>query len=338
MPLLEIENLTVEFQTSSGLFRAVDRVSLACDRGEILSVVGESGSGKSVAMLALMGLLPWTAKITADRMQFDGQDLRGISGRQRRRIVGKDMAMIFQEPMSSLNPCFTVGFQLGETLRVHMGLNRKERRERSIELLNLVGIPAPEDRLSNFPHQMSGGMSQRVMIAMALACNPKLLIADEPTTALDVTIQAQILDLLVRLQKEQGMALVLITHDMGVVAETAERVQVQYAGQKVEEQPVRALFRDPHHPYTAALLAALPERAQVGQRLPSIAGVVPGQHGRPTGCLFAPRCGYATVECDRGVVRQGPELGLALCNYPLKDGKPLGHPGVMAVETAGDLV
>ncbi len=338
MALLEIENLTVEFQTSSGLFRAVDRVSLACDKGEILSVVGESGSGKSVAMLALMGLLPWTAKITADRMQFDGQDLRGISGRQRRRIVGKDMAMIFQEPMSSLNPCFTVGFQLGETLRVHMGLNRRERRERSIELLNLVGIPAPEDRLSNFPHQMSGGMSQRVMIAMALACNPKLLIADEPTTALDVTIQAQILDLLVRLQKEQSMALVLITHDMGVVAETAERVQVQYAGQKVEEQPVRALFRDPHHPYTAALLAALPERAEVGQRLPSIAGVVPGQHGRPTGCLFVPRCGYATVECDRGVVRQGPELGLALCNYPLKDGKPLGHPGVMAVETAGDLV
>ncbi|AGS20601.1 ABC transporter ATP-binding protein [Rhizobium etli] len=338
MPLLEIENLTVEFQTSSGLFRAVDGVSLTCDKGEILSVVGESGSGKSVAMLALMGLLPWTARITADRMQFDGKDLRGISGRQRRRIVGKEMAMIFQEPMSSLNPCFTVGFQLGETLRVHMGLNRKERRERSIELLSLVGIPAPEDRLSNFPHQMSGGMSQRVMIAMALACNPKLLIADEPTTALDVTIQAQILDLLVRLQKEQGMALVLITHDMGVVAETAERVQVQYAGQKVEEQPVRALFRDPHHPYTAALLAALPERAQVGQRLPSIAGVVPGQHGRPTGCLFAPRCGYATVECDRGVVRQGPELGRALCNYPLKDGKPLGHPGVMVNETAGDLV
>ncbi|SCB62079.1 dipeptide transport system ATP-binding protein [Rhizobium aethiopicum] len=338
MPLLEIENLTVEFQTSSGLFRAVDGVSLTCDKGEILSVVGESGSGKSVSMLALMGLLPWTARITADRMQFDGQDLRGISARQRRRIVGKEMAMIFQEPMSSLNPCFTVGFQLGETLRVHMGLNRRERRERSIELLNLVGIPAPEDRLSNFPHQMSGGMSQRVMIAMALACNPKLLIADEPTTALDVTIQAQILDLLVRLQKEHGMALVLITHDMGVVAETAERVQVQYAGQKVEEQPVRALFRDPHHPYTAALLAALPERAQVGQRLPSIAGVVPGQHGRPRGCLFAPRCGYATVECERGVVRQGPELGRALCNYPLKDGKPLGHPGVMRVETAGDLV
>jgi len=243
--------------------------------------------------------------------------------------------MIFQEPMSSLNPCFTVGFQLGETLRVHMGLDRKARRDRSIELLQLVGIPAPEERLSVYPHQLSGGMSQRVMIAMALACNPKLLIADEPTTALDVTIQAQILDLLVRLQQEQGMALVLITHDMGVVAETAERVQVQYAGQKVEEQPVKNLFRDPHHPYTAALLAALPERAIVGQRLPSIAGVVPGQHDRPTGCLFAPRCSFATAECDRGVKRQGIELGAALCNYPLKDGKPLGHPSLAV--TAGGL-
>ena len=335
MPLLHIENLTVEFQTSSGLFRAVDGVSLGCDKGEILSIVGESGSGKSVSMLALMGLLPWTAKITADRMSFDDKDLRQLSARQRRKIIGKDMAMIFQEPMSSLNPCFTVGFQLGETLRVHMGLNRRERRDRSIELLQLVGIPAPEERLSVYPHQLSGGMSQRVMIAMALACDPKLLIADEPTTALDVTIQAQILDLLVRLQQEQGMALVLITHDMGVVAETAERVQVQYAGQKVEEQSVKNLFRDPHHPYTAALLSALPERAVVGQRLPSIAGVVPGQHDRPTGCLFAPRCSFATAECDRGVKRQAPELGSALCNYPLKDGKPLGHPSLMALSAGG---
>jgi dipeptide transport system ATP-binding protein len=335
MPLLHIENLTVEFQTSSGLFRAVDGVSLGCDKGEILSIVGESGSGKSVSMLALMGLLPWTAKITADRMSFDDKDLRQLSARQRRKIIGKDMAMIFQEPMSSLNPCFTVGFQLGETLRVHMGLNRRERRDRSIELLQLVGIPAPEERLSVYPHQLSGGMSQRVMIAMALACDPKLLIADEPTTALDVTIQAQILDLLVRLQQEQGMALVLITHDMGVVAETAERVQVQYAGQKVEEQSVKNLFRDPHHPYTAALLSALPERAVVGQRLPSIAGVVPGQHDRPTGCLFAPRCSFATAECDRGVKRQAAVLGSALCNYPLKDGKPLGHPSLMALSAGG---
>ncbi len=334
MALLEIQNLTVEFQTASGLFRAVDNVSLSCDRGEILSIVGESGSGKSVSMLALMGLLPWTAKITADRLAFDGKDLIGLSPRQRRNIIGKDMAMIFQEPMSSLNPCFTVGFQLGETLRIHMGLNRKERRERSIELLKLVGIPAPEERLSNFPHQMSGGMSQRVMIAMALACNPKLLIADEPTTALDVTIQAQILDLLVRLQKENGMALVLITHDMGVVAETAHRVQVQYAGQKVEEQPVGQLFADPHHPYTAALLAALPERAVAGEKLPSIAGVVPGQHDRPTGCLFAPRCAFVQPDCHQGARRQGRELGEALCNYPLVQGVPLNHPAFAVKEGA----
>jgi dipeptide transport system ATP-binding protein len=211
-----------------------------------------------------------------------------------------------------------------------MGLGRAARRQRSIELLRLVGIPAPEDRLSNYPHQLSGGMSQRVMIAMALACNPKLLIADEPTTALDVTIQAQILDLLVRLQKEHGMALVLITHDMGVVAETAERVQVQYAGQKVEEQPVKELFRDPHHPYTAALLSSLPERATVGGRLPSIPGVVPGQHDRPTGCLFSPRCSFATDLCRRSVTLQPPSLGSALCNYPLVGGVPQNHPGKTA--------
>ena len=318
MPLLEIENLTVEFQTSSGLFRAVDGVSLACDKGEILSIVGESGSGKSVAMLALMGLLPWTAKITADRMQFDGQDLRDISARQRRRIVGKDMAMIFQEPMSSLNPCFTVGFQLGETLRVHMGLNRKERRQRSIELLNLVGIPAPEERLSNFPHQMSGGMSQRVMIAMALACNPKLLIADEPTTALDVTIQAQILDLLVRLQKEQGMALVLITHDLGVVAEVAQRVLVMYAGQVVETAHVPELFELPRHPYTEALLSALPEHNIGQRRLRSMGGMVPGAFDRPSGCLLSPRCAYVQARCRAERPALDGDIGAqARCFYPL---------------------
>jgi dipeptide transport system ATP-binding protein len=326
MPLLDIRNLTVEFETTSGLFRAVDGVSLACDRGEILAVVGESGSGKSVAMLAVMGLLPWTARITADAMLFDGKDLRSLTPAERRKIIGKDVAMIFQEPMTSLNPCFTVGFQLDEALKTHLGLSKKERRARSIELLKKVGIPAPESRLGNFPHQMSGGMSQRVMIAMALACNPKLLIADEPTTALDVTIQAQILDLLVRLQEEEGMALVLITHDMGVVAETAHRVQVQYAGQKVEEQPVIELFADPHHPYTAALLSALPERAVAGGRLPSIAGVVPGAHDRPTGCLFSPRCKFATDLCRQTARRQGPDLGSALCNYPLVHGAPQGHP------------
>ena len=317
MPLLEIRNLSVDFATSSGSFRAVDATDVSVDKGEILAIVGESGSGKSVSMLALMGLLPWTATITADVMSFGGQDLRNVSPGQRRRIIGKDMAMIFQEPMSSLNPCFTAGYQIKEALKLHLGLDRAERHARAIELFEMVGIPAPEQRLGAFPHQLSGGMNQRVMIAMAIACQPKLLIADEPTTALDVTIQAQILDLLTGLQKDTGMALILITHDMGVVAETAERVSVQYAGQKVEEQPVADLFAKPHHPYTAALLAALPERA-TSRKLPTIPGVVPGQFDRPAGCLFSPRCTYADDRC-RSVppVAAGPELGLARCHYPL---------------------
>jgi dipeptide transport system ATP-binding protein len=326
MALLEVANLTVEFPTATGPFRAVDSVSLSCDKGEILAIVGESGSGKSVAMLAVMGLLPNNATVTADDLRFDGSDILNIGSRERRQIIGKDIAMIFQEPMSSLNPCFTIGFQLGEALRVHLGLDRRARRARSTELLDQVGIPAPAERLGQFPHQLSGGMNQRVMIAMALACKPKLLIADEPSTALDVTIQAQILDLLVDLQRQNDMGLILITHDMGVVAETAERVQVQYAGQKVEEQPVRDLFRDPHHPYTAALLAALPERATRHGKLPSIPGVVPGPGDRPTGCLFSPRCRFATARCAREAERQGVELGQALCNYPLENGRPLGHP------------
>ena len=313
MPLLDIKNLTVEFKTASGYFRAVDNVSMNVDKGEVLAIVGESGSGKSVAMLAVMGLLPWTARVTADRIEFDGRDLLNITPAERRQITGKDMAMIFQEPMSSLNPCFTVGFQLMETLQTHLDMDKQARRKRAIGLLEEVGIPAPETRLSSFPHQLSGGMSQRVMIAMALACKPKLLIADEPTTALDVTIQAQILELLVRLQKETGMALVLITHSMGVVAETAERVSVQYAGQKVEEQPVAQLFATPRHPYTAALLAALPERAHA-RRLPSIPGVVPGQFDRPVGCLFSPRCIYATDLCR---TTQPAMNSGALCHYPL---------------------
>jgi dipeptide transport system ATP-binding protein len=313
MPLLEISNLTVEFKTSSGAFRAVDGVSLAVDKGEVLAIVGESGSGKSVSMLAVMGLLPWTARVTADAMRFDGRDLLTLPASERRAITGKDMAMIFQEPMSSLNPCFTVGYQLIEALRTHLALDKAEARRRAIALLDEVGIPAPEQRLAAFPHQLSGGMSQRVMIAMALACRPKLLIADEPTTALDVTIQAQILDLLLRLQRENGMGLVLITHSMGVVAETAERVSVQYAGQKVEEQPVAELFARPRHPYTAALLSALPERA-TSRKLPSIPGVVPGQFDRPKGCLFSPRCPIATDLCR---ATPPPMLDGALCHYPL---------------------
>jgi dipeptide transport system ATP-binding protein len=332
--LLEIQNLSVDFATTHGRFRAVDSISLTVEAGEVQAIVGESGSGKSVAMLAVMGLLPWTAKVTADHLAFDGHELLSLTPRQRRDIVGKDMAMIFQEPMSSLNPCFTVGFQIGEALRVHLGLDRAARKARTIELLRAVGIPDPERRLSAFPHLLSGGMNQRVMIAMALACNPKLVIADEPTTALDVTIQAQILDLLLGLQKETGMALILITHDMGVVAETAERVAVFYAGQKVEEQDVRPLFGDPHHPYTAALLSSLPERA-VGRKLPSIGGVVPGLFDRPMGCLFSPRCRFATSTCVEFVPpRQKPALGSALCHYPLEHGRPLGHPGPVAGEAA----
>ncbi len=318
MSLLEIRDLTVTFATGSGAFKAVDGVDLAIDPGEVLAIVGESGSGKSVAMLALMGLLPKTATVAASKMEFNGHDLLGISAHDRRKIIGKDMAMIFQEPMTSLNPCFTVGYQIGESLKVHMGMDKAQCKARSIELLNLVGIPEPERRLAAFPHQLSGGMSQRVMIAMAIACNPKLLIADEPTTALDVTIQAQILDLLVTLREKTGMALVLITHNMGVVAETAERVVVQYAGQQVERQSVRDLFRTPRHPYTAALLSALPDRAN-GARLLAIPGVVPGLIDRPTGCLFNPRCSRADDKC-RTVKppRQGPELGEALCHYPVQ--------------------
>jgi dipeptide transport system ATP-binding protein len=314
MALLEIRNLSVEFKTGNGLFRAVDQVSMAVDKGEVLAIVGESGSGKSVSMLAVMGLLPWTAKVTADAMTFDGHDLLTLSAAERRAFTGRDMAMIFQEPMSSLNPCFTVGYQLMEAMAAHLDLDKPARRKRAIALLEEVGIPAPEQRLSAYPHQLSGGISQRVMIAMALSCRPKLLIADEPTTALDVTIQAQILDLLLRLQRETGMGLVLITHSMGVVAETAERVSVQYAGQKVEEQAVGDLFRSPRHPYTAALLAALPERA-TAKKLPSIPGTVPGQFDRPQGCLFSPRCAFADARCR--TVPPAMNDG-ALCHYPLK--------------------
>ncbi len=269
MPLLEVKNLTVEFQTIAGPFRAVDGVSLHVDAGEVLAIVGESGSGKSVSMLAAMGLLPWTAKVTADKLQFDGRDMLAMSASERRKIIGKDISMIFQEPVASLNPCFTVGFQIEEVLKEHTDLGGKARRARAIELFSSVGIPNPADRLGHFPHQMSGGQCQRVMIAIALACNPRLLIADEPTTALDVTIQKQILDLLMKLQAEHGMGLIMITHNMGVVAETADRVVVQYKGRKIEEADVVSLFESPKSPYTRALLSALPENA-VGGRLPTI--------------------------------------------------------------------
>lgn len=322
MSLLKLRNLSVSFATAGGAFKAVDGVDLEVNRDEVVAIVGESGSGKSVAMLAVMGLLPWTATVTADAMEFDGANLKGLSRHERRKLTGAAMAMIFQEPMTSLNPCFTIGFQLGETLKTHLGMDKRQRRRRSIELLEEVGITDPERRLSAFPHQMSGGMSQRVMIAIAIACKPKLLIADEPTTALDVTIQAQILDLLLKLRQETGSGLVLITHDMGVVAETADRVTVQYAGQQVEAQRTVDLFHEPRHPYTSALLAALPERATT-QRLSSIPGVVPGQHDRPQGCLFAPRCSFANDVCHARAPRHASAaLGYALCHTPLTGGQP----------------
>ncbi len=269
MALLQIDNLVVEFETATGWFRAVDGISVSVEKGEVLAIVGESGSGKSVSMLAVMGLLPWTAKITADRMLFEGRDIQTLTAAERRKLIGKDVAMIFQEPVASLNPCFTVGFQLEEVLRIHIGMDKKTRHARAIELFNLVGLPDPEERLKHFPHQMSGGQCQRVMIAIAIACNPKLLIADEPTTALDVTIQKQILDLLMKLQAENGMGLIMITHDMGVVAETADRVVVQYKGRKMEEADVLSLFENPQSNYTRALLAALPENA-TGDRLTTV--------------------------------------------------------------------
>ncbi|PZO64565.1 MAG: nickel import ATP-binding protein NikD [Paracoccus denitrificans] len=265
MPLLEIRNLTVRFATMAGAFTAVDGIDVTVDKGEVLAIVGESGSGKSVAMMAVMGLLPDTATVTADAMIFDGQNLMTLTPRQRRQIIGNEITMIFQEPIASLNPSFKVGYQIEEVLRFNMGLGRRAARAKALELFQAVGIPEPEQKLNAYPHQMSGGQCQRVMIAMAIATDPRLLIADEPTTALDVTIQKQILDLLVRLQERYGMALILITHDMGVVAETADRVMVQYKGHKMEESDVLTLFENPTSPYTRALLSALPENAEGGR-------------------------------------------------------------------------
>jgi len=319
MTLLQIENLSVEFPAPDGVVRAVDGVSLTLETGNVLGIVGESGSGKSIAMLAMMGLVPYPGRVRADKVQFEGRDLLRLTDAERRALTGKDMAMIFQEPMTSLNPSFTVGFQITETLAVHERMDRKAARRRSIELLEQVGIPAAESRLNAYPHQLSGGMNQRVMIAMAIACNPKLLIADEPTTALDVTIQAQILDLLLSLQRDRGMALILITHNMGVVADTTERVAVMYAGQIMEEQGTENLFASPQHPYTAALLAARPQ-ASAGVRLATIPGVVPGLYDRPHGCLFSPRCRYASPLTEQVRPDLRPWMdGQIRCHYPLGD-------------------
>jgi dipeptide transport system ATP-binding protein len=325
MALLEIEGLRVEFGPEAAPLTAVDGVGLAVEAGEIVGVVGESGSGKSVTALAVMGLIDFPGRVRATRLAFDGRDLVALPERERRALVGKDVAMIFQDPLGSLNPCFTVAFQLMETLRIHEGGSARARRARALELLQQVEIPDAAARLDAFPHQLSGGMAQRVMIAMAIACNPKLLIADEPSTALDVTVQAQILALLTALQRERGMALLLITHDLAVVAETAQRVVVMYAGQQVETGPVPQIFEAPRHPYTQALLASLPEHNVGRRRLAAIPGVVPGQHDRPLGCLLWPRCAYATARCrEEQPALAGASGRLVRCHYPLDAG---GRPG-----------
>lgn len=325
MSLLEIKNLTVEFGSEKSPFRAVDNVCMEIEKGEVLGVVGESGSGKSVTAKALMGLIDWPGRVVAEKLEFDGQDLQTMPDRQRRKITGREIAMVFQEPMTSLNPCFTTGFQIAEALKIHEGGSRAVRHARALELLEQVGIPDPQARLRAFPHQLSGGMSQRVMIAMAIACNPRLLIADEPTTALDVTIQAQIIDLLLNLQRQRQMALILITHDLALVAEAAHRIVVMYAGQVVETGPVPEIFESPRHPYTAALLEALPERSVGADRLKTIPGVVPGQFDRPTGCLLNPRCRFATDRCRQQVpqLETDPDGRQVRCHTPLDaEGKP----------------
>src|SRR6195952_3089693 len=318
MPLLEVDNLRVEFGSTAPPFKAVDGVSLALDAGEVLGIVGESGSGKSVTALALMGLIDEPGRVSAKRLVFDGHDLLTMPVKRRRAMLGKDIAMIFQDPMTSLNPCFTVAFQLMETLKIHEGGSKKALRERALQLLRDVEIPDPERRMGAYPHQLSGGMAQRVMVAMAIACNPRLLIADEPTTALDVTIQAQMLALLLKLQRERGMALMLITHDLGVVAEIAQRVLVMYAGQVVETAHVPELFDAPRHPYTEALLAALPEHNIGQRRLRSMAGMVPGAADRPSGCLLSPRCPYVQPRCRAEQPALYGDVGAqARCFFPL---------------------
>ncbi len=317
MPLLEINNLNVRFGDATAT-PVVDGLDLAVDKGEVLAIVGESGSGKSVTMMALMGLIDHPGIVTADSLRFDGKDMLKLSSRQRRQIVGKDLSMVFQDPMTALNPSYTVGFQIQEVLRAHLGMSGRAARQRALELLKKVEIPGAEQRLDAYPHQLSGGMSQRVAIAMAIAGEPKLLIADEPTTALDVTIQAQIMELLLALQKEQDMALVLITHDLAVVAETAQRVCVMYAGQAVEVGQVPGLFDVPAHPYSEALLAAIPEHSMGAARLSTLPGIVPGRYDRPSGCLLSPRCPYVQEKCRQQRPALDPKVqSLARCFFPL---------------------
>jgi peptide/nickel transport system ATP-binding protein len=315
-PLLDVEGLKTYFYTRDGVVRAVDGVSFAVYPGETLAVVGESGCGKSVTSLSILRLIASPpGKIVAGRLMFQGRDLLGLTEDAMRKVRGDAISMIFQEPMTSLNPVLTIGHQIAEALVLHRGMRRAQALERAVEMLTLVNIPEAARRIEQYPHQLSGGMRQRVMIAMALACNPRLLIADEPTTALDVTIQAQILDLMRGLKEKTGAAIVLITHDLGVVAEMAQRVVVMYAGRKVEEAPVGALFDRPRHPYTQGLLKSIPRLEEAGAkgrpRLAEIPGMVPSLKEQIAGCVFAPRCSYATARCGR--------------DYPPLEQKAPGH-------------
>jgi peptide/nickel transport system ATP-binding protein len=299
--LLEIKGLKTHFFTEEGVVRAVDGVDLHIDKGETLGIVGESGCGKTVTALSVMKLIAMPpGRIVQGQMLYEGRDLVPMPAAQIRKIRGKEISMVFQEPMTSLNPVFTIGEQIAEAIRLHEGLGRRPAMDKTVEMLKLVHIPNPERRVKEYPHQLSGGMRQRVMIAMALSCNPKLLIADEPTTALDVTIQAQILELLNELKAKLGMAVMLITHDMGVIAETAQRVMVMYAGKVAEEAPVKDLFKEPLHPYTQGLLRSIPRidiAATEKKRLQAIPGVVPGLLNLPKGCAFEPRCPHAKPVC-----------------------------------------
>ncbi len=307
MSLLEVHHLTTAFQTGSGEINAIEDVSFTLDEGEILGIVGESGSGKSVTALTIMGLLPQPpARIAAGEVRFGSQILTQLSESRMQRIRGPGIGMIFQEPMTSLNPVFTIGDQITETIHAHERGSSAAVRARALEMLEKVGIPSAARRMDDYPHQLSGGQRQRVMIAMALACRPRLLIADEPTTALDVTIQAQILDLLLDLRDELGMAVVVITHNMGVIAETADRVLVMYAGRIVEQAPVATLFDNPLHPYTRGLLSCVPSLASESERLLAIPGTLPDPRARPRGCRFAPRCALAIPECTGAIPALAP--------------------------------
>ncbi|WP_179033060.1 ABC transporter ATP-binding protein [Paenibacillus kribbensis] len=303
--LLEVTNLRTEFKTAAGTIRAVDGVDLSVGQGETLGIVGESGCGKSITSLSIMQLLPkGLGKVAAGEVRFNGENMLEFSERKMRSIRGNEMAMIFQEPMTSLNPVFKIGKQIAESARYHHGVSKQKAKAMAVEMLTKVGIPRPEKVAVSYPHELSGGMRQRVMIAMAMICNPKLLIADEPTTALDVTIQAQILDLMRELQKSEGTSILMITHDLGVVAEMCDRVVIMYAGQVVEETDVKTLFKDPKHPYTQSLLASLPQLNSEQERLASIPGQVPNPLDMPKGCRFAPRCQFAKEIC----LAEAPEL------------------------------